>query len=108
MAKEHELKRPADRQVARDEGVLLERLVLRRRVSGGHLELLQWARAQVLPCPWAAEGGHLELLQWARAQGAPWDTVRICAYAEGQPEVLLLRNSGCMHTEPPEGRSKIN
>jgi len=46
--------------------------------QGGHLELLQWARAQNAPwdkwtCMWAARGGHLALLQWARAQGAPWD-----------------------------------
>ena len=45
---------------------------------GGHLEVLQWARAN--GCPWdektcmhAAEGGHLEVLQWARANGCPWD-----------------------------------
>ena len=24
-------------------------------------------------CAVAAEGGHLEVLQWARANGAPWD-----------------------------------
>jgi hypothetical protein len=49
---------------------------------GGHLSVLQWARAQQPPCPWnedtcsgAALGGHLAVLQWARAQEPPcrWD-----------------------------------
>ena len=42
----------------------------------GHLEVLQWARAN--GCPWdektcssAARGGHLEVLEWARANGFP-------------------------------------
>ena len=44
----------------------------------GHLEVLQWVRANGCPwdertCGWAAWGGHLELLQWARANGCPWD-----------------------------------
>jgi hypothetical protein len=45
---------------------------------GGHLEVLQWARAN--GCPWnentcwgAAQVGHLEVLRWARANGCPWD-----------------------------------
>ena len=29
----------------------------------------------------AAEGGHLEVLQWARANGCPWDEWTTCAYA---------------------------
>ena len=44
----------------------------------GHLELLQWCRAN--DCEWnqatcshAASGGHLELLQWCRANGCEWD-----------------------------------
>jgi hypothetical protein len=46
--------------------------------EGGHLEVLQWARANSCPCDevtcsGAAEGGHLEVLQWARANGCPWD-----------------------------------
>jgi hypothetical protein len=44
--------------------------------DGGHLEVLQWARANGAPwnkltCAAAAGGGHLEVLQWARANGAP-------------------------------------
>ena len=62
--------------------------------KGGHLELLQWARAN--GCPWneetcgaAAENGHLEVLQWVRANGCPWDW-RTCAGAAegGHLEVL--------------------
>jgi len=46
--------------------------------EGGHLEVLQWARANGCPwneltCTWAAKGGHLEVLQWACANGYPWN-----------------------------------
>jgi hypothetical protein len=44
--------------------------------KGGHLEMLQWPRAN--SCPWsantclgAARGGRLEVLQWLRANGCP-------------------------------------
>ena len=45
--------------------------------EGGHLAVLQWARAHGRPwntktCACAAENGHLEVLQWARAHGCPW------------------------------------
>jgi len=43
--------------------------------QNGHLEVLQWLRAQDPPCPWdssvcssAAHKGQLEVLQWARAR----------------------------------------
>ena len=44
----------------------------------GHLEVLQWARANGCPwhkftCRWAAELGHLEILKWPRANGCLWD-----------------------------------
>ena len=45
-----------------------------KAARGGHLEVLQWLRAQ--GCAWhertcmaAAEGGHMEVLRWCRAQG---------------------------------------
>ena len=43
---------------------------------GGHLEVLQWARANGCTwhkdtCAYAAQEGHLEVLQWARANGCP-------------------------------------
>jgi len=46
--------------------------------EGGHLAVLQWARAQGHPwnertCERAADNGHLEVLQWARTHGCPWD-----------------------------------
>ena len=46
--------------------------------EGGHLAVLQWARAHGRPwnkrtCARAAENGHLDVLQWARARGCPWD-----------------------------------
>jgi hypothetical protein len=45
--------------------------------QGGHLEVIQWARAN--GCPWdehtmlvsVAHGGHLEVLKWLRENGCP-------------------------------------
>ena len=71
-------------------------------LTGGHLEVLQWAHQN--ECPWneytcshAAKGGHLEVLQWARQNGCPWDE-GTCAYAAegGHLEVLKwARQNGC-------------
>ena len=41
---------------------------------GGHLDVLQWLRANGCPwdtntCIYAAKGGHFELLKWAKANG---------------------------------------
>ena len=62
--------------------------------EGGHLAVLQWARAHGCPrnewtCTEAASNGHLEVLQWARAQGCDWGE-RTCARAAegGHLEVL--------------------
>ena len=70
--------------------------------EGGHLEVLQWARAKgypwdLLTCALAAANGHLEVLQWARAHGCPWDE-STCAYAakKGHLEVFKwARARGC-------------
>jgi hypothetical protein len=69
---------------------------------GGHLKLLQWARANGAPwtartCAYAARGGHLDVLQWAQASGCPWDELT-CALAAkgGHLEVLQwARTNGC-------------
>jgi hypothetical protein len=52
----------------------------------GHLETLQWLRAN--GCQWgnyvcdgAAEGGHLNVLQWARANGCPCNLDTVCVKA---------------------------
>jgi hypothetical protein len=59
--------------------------------GGGHLAVLQWARAQQPPCPWdkdtcraAASNGQLAVLQWARAQQppCPWDEETCTAAAQ--------------------------
>jgi hypothetical protein len=46
--------------------------------SGGHLDVLQWARANGCPwgketCTYAAEAGQFEVLKWLRSNGCPWD-----------------------------------
>ena len=75
---------------------------VRGAAEGGHLEVLQWARAN--GCPWdektcwrAAEGGHLEVLQWARTNGCPWNEGTCSAAAlGGHLEVLQwARANGC-------------
>eukprot|EP00230_Micromonas_polaris_P008967 CAMPEP_0117645366 /NCGR_PEP_ID=MMETSP0802-20121206/11508_1 /TAXON_ID=38833 /ORGANISM="Micromonas sp., Strain CCMP2099" /LENGTH=190 /DNA_ID=CAMNT_0005450733 /DNA_START=85 /DNA_END=655 /DNA_ORIENTATION=+ len=38
----------------------------------------------------AAEGGHLEVLQWARATGCPWDE-ETCEYAAGGRHLEVLQ-----------------
>ena len=52
-------------------------------------------------CPSAAEGGHLEVLQWARAKGYPWD-LWTCANAASNGHLEVLQWSvanGCMGDE---------
>ena len=72
----------------------------------GHLEVLQWLRANGCPwdgwtCKYAAEGGHLEVLQWARANGCPWNRNTCSSAARvGKLEVLQwARANGCPWVE---------
>ena len=76
--------------------------------KNGHLEVLQWMRAQHPPCPWnskvcywAARNGHLEVLRWARSQGCPWHKgVPLIAARRGHLEVLVwLINEGFSHNK---------
>jgi hypothetical protein len=70
--------------------------------GNGHMEVLQWARANGSPwdewtCTKAARNGHLEVLKWARANGCPWNE-STCSYAvmNGHLEVLRwARANGC-------------
>ena len=53
----------------------------------GARERLPWNEAA---CAHAALGGHLEVLQWARANGCPWNKytiVRACQY--GHDDVVI-------------------
>ena len=70
--------------------------------EGGHLEVLQWARASGCNWDWqtcasAAKNGHLEVMKWARANGCDWDTKTCASAAEGgHLEVLKwARANGC-------------
>ena len=74
--------------------------------EGGHLEVLQWARAH--GCRWdertcaqAALNGHLKVLQWARAQGCPWDEQTCAKAAENVHRAVLqwARAQGCPEYE---------
>jgi hypothetical protein len=69
---------------------------------GGHLEVLQWARANgcgwgISTCHEAARGGHLEVLQWARANGCAWNASTCCEAARGGHLATLqwARANGC-------------
>jgi hypothetical protein len=55
-------------------------LTCAKAAGGGHLDVLQWARANGCPWDWktciaAAEGGHLDVLLWACDHGCPRDQV---------------------------------
>ena len=80
----------------------LKSRLCRYAAEGGHLAVLQRARAH--GCPWdektcaeAAMNGHLEVLQWARAKGCPWDeTTCNMAAMNGHLAVLQwARAHGC-------------
>ena len=69
---------------------------------GGHLDVLQWARAT--GCPWdtftchaAAEKGHLDVLKWLRANGCPWSSATCQGAARGGHLDVLqwARANGC-------------
>jgi hypothetical protein len=73
-----------------------------RAAQGGHLAVLQWARAH--RCPWtegtchaAARGGHMEVLRWAREHHCPWNKWTCAeAAAGGHMEVLQwARRNSC-------------
>ena len=46
---------------------------------------------------YAAEGGHLEVLQWARANGCPWDADTCVAAVDEQRHDVFLwaRENDC-------------
>jgi hypothetical protein len=74
--------------------------------GNGHMEVLQWARANGCPWDWrtcatAAYNGHLEVLQWARVNGCPWNEWT-CSHAarNGRLEILKwARTNGCPWNE---------
>ena len=70
--------------------------------KGGHLDVLQYARANgclwdMWTCTLAAKGGHLDILQWAHANGCPWDEDTCAAAAEkGYLQILQYAHAnGC-------------
>ena len=69
---------------------------------GGHLEILQWLRANDFPwnsrtCEEAAKGGFLEVLKWARINNCPWHAGTCEAAASGGNLEILqwLRENNC-------------
>ncbi len=80
----------------------LDKRIYNAAAEGGHLGVLQWARANGCSrdgwtCSLAAVKGHLAVLQWARANGCPWDE-ETCEEAAkyGHLEVLQwARTNGC-------------
>ena len=96
------LERPARPVQERFKSSMFKSRLCTYSAKGGHLAVLQWARAQGcfwydLTCAWAARNGHLKVLQWARAQGCPWNK-QTCAWAAkyGHLEVLQwARAQGC-------------
>ena len=81
------------------------------RSMQGHLQVLQWARAN--DCPWnvttcsqAAGGGHLSVLLWARRNGCPWDRatcLRIAKHINSLVGKSPLMHRGWLHERGEEG-----
>jgi hypothetical protein len=63
----------------------------------GHLELLQWLKAQRCPwnrqtCVFAAENGHLEVLQWAFANGCSFKKdALVCSSAAKNEHLQVIQ-----------------
>jgi hypothetical protein len=88
--------------------------VIRAAATGGHVHVIEWARAQGLgwdaSCTAAAAfAGNLEMLQWLRAHSCPWDkncTAR--AAVEGHTAVLRwAKDNGCEYSEETVLRMKM-
>ena len=88
--------------------------VIRAAATGGHVHVIEWARAQGLgwdaSCTAAAAfAGNLEMLQWLRAHCCPWDkncTAR--AAVEGHTAVLRwAKDNGCEYSEETVLRMKM-
>ena len=65
-----------------------------KRVSVESVNLLKWSMVD-LPwneetCARAAKKGHLEVLQWARANGCPWDRYTCSWAAEGGQSIIHI------------------
>ena len=76
-------------------------MLLRKRLLGGHLELLKWARENgcewdAMTCASAAKSGNLDILKWARQNGCEWDQeVGDNAVLHGHLEILdWIGNNG--------------
>jgi hypothetical protein len=62
----------------RDHGWTCGKHACASAAGGGHIDVLEWLRAQDPPCPWdakeytlAARNGHVHVLHWLRAQQPP-------------------------------------
>ena len=88
---------------ARENGCRWGKACAEGAAQRGHLEVLQWLRAN--HCPWnsvkvcasAARGGQLAALQWLRATGCDWDA-HVCFEAIRKGDVEMLRwarENGC-------------
>ena len=73
---------------------VMDKNVMDWAASGGHLETVQWLRAE--GCAWGvstcaeAARGQLQTLQWLRAEGCPWNTFT-CHWAVVFSQVEVLR-----------------
>lgn len=89
----------AELQRLKSRGYPWDEWVCSLAASSGHLEVLQWARAQDPPCPWsslvcvyAVKGGHSSVLQWALTQSppCPWSKW-VCAAAAEEGDLATLQ-----------------
>lgn len=69
-------------------------MTCKNAASSGNLEVLQWLRGQVPPCPWEADTvfhagmmGHVDVLKWIFERkneiSCTWETVQLFAQSHG-------------------------
>jgi hypothetical protein len=89
-------------QLAFQYGCTFESMLCSNAAKYGHLQVLQWARANHFywdetVCSRAAYRGDLEMLQWAHENGCPWGE-RTCSSMAGGGHLNILqwaRENGC-------------
>ena len=94
---------------ARAEMVLavLERSPLRVKGDKGDIFYTSEVFKNII-CPSSAEGGHLEVLQWARAHGCPWNELPCTrAWAWGRDEVLQWAQGCPEYTASQLGQESV-
>ena len=89
----------------------MSKVLPREAAKKGQLEVVKWLRFFSASCPWdadtctsAAEGGHLERLQWLRANGCPWNKWTCINATKGGHDAIVqwAKANGAPYGAPAE------